>query len=165
MRTHEHSGTVDLDKGVTSEKERTLQTSEELWGSFGSVNIFKCSEVLWLPILLSRTEDSSVLWALAWKISNSVISLYFTNLHKSSYCTVCNKSLVENTPSGCAFVGNSASVPHIAPVGINTYHRCEQELTDMINEKQSVMSWICGPLRFYSSLGHVCDSGLQKIHT
>lgn len=30
MRTHEHSGTVDLDKGVTSEKERTLQSSEEL---------------------------------------------------------------------------------------------------------------------------------------
>lgn len=71
-----------------------------------------------------------MLSALAWKISNSVINFYFTNLHKSLYCTVCNSSLVENTLSGCAFVGNSASVPHIAAGGINIYHRCEQELTD-----------------------------------
>jgi len=76
-----------------------------------------------------------VLRALACRISISVISFllcfYFA---KSSSFTVCNTSLVCN-PSNCAFVGNSAFVPRIGAVGIKIYHRCKQELTDIIKSK------------------------------
>lgn len=73
-----------------------------------------------------QDKDSSIQRALAWKISRSVLNFCFTNLRKSSSCTVCSSSLVENIQSGYA------SVPHIAAVGINTYDRCEQELTDLM---------------------------------
>lgn len=39
MRTHEHTVSVDLDKGVMSEKARRMQRNRELLESFGGAKI------------------------------------------------------------------------------------------------------------------------------
>lgn len=90
---------------------------------------FRIAKSTVVAVLLPKTRHNSVLRALAWKIILLLQSLYSANLHKSSPCTVCNSSIVEKHSIDDAFLGKSASVPHIAAVGINIYLRCEQEFT------------------------------------
>lgn len=96
-----------------------------------------------------------MLRALAWKIILLLQSLYFANLHTSSPCTVCNSSIVEKHSIDGAFLGKSASVPHIAAVGINICYRCEQELTGF-NEMQNGVEWVGSVFAYALLIPVVC---------
>lgn len=65
----------------------------KFWGALNTVTL-----------LISMTNNYSVLSTLAWKIRKFVITFYFAILHKSSCCTVFKSSLVEETPTDYVFV-------------------------------------------------------------